>query len=166
MPRPIRFQSQYSLSSEETFAALVSREYLEAKLESIGGNNAALLELASDENNAKYTLRQGVSRQYLPSAVQNFLRGDLIIERSETWRRVDCGQYEGSVAARVKDAPGHISGALRLAGLDDTSCQFSIDGQAKVDIPLIGGKIETAIAEQVVKLMEREGRFTQEWLTR
>ncbi|WP_028938299.1 DUF2505 domain-containing protein [Pseudonocardia spinosispora] len=166
MPRPIRHQSRYPLAAQQTFAELVSREYLEAKLASIGGNNAALLEHASDDTTAKYTLRQGVSRQYLPSAVQKFLSGDLMIERTETWRKVADGRYEGNVAARVKDAPGNIGGTLRLGDLSGAECEFSIDGQARVDIPLFGGKIETAIAEQVVKLMERESRFTAEWLNR
>jgi hypothetical protein len=69
----------------------------------------------------------------------------------------------------VKDAPGSIGGALALADLGgpgSAGSQLSIDGQAKVDVPLIGGKIEAAIAEQVLKLMEREARFTAEWLAR
>lgn len=163
MPRPIRYQSRYSCSAADLFATLVDRTYLEARLARIGGNNAVLLELASDAETAKYTLRQGVSQQHLPAPVQRILRGDLVIERSETWRLAAPGRYEGTVAARVKDAPGSIGGALRLTGAG-TGSELSIDGQAKVDVPLIGGKIESAIAEQVVKLMEREARFTAEWL--
>jgi len=165
MPRPIRYQSRYSCSAADLFATLVDRTYLEARLARIGGNNAVLLELASDAETAKYTLRQGVSQQHLPAPVQRILRGDLVIERSETWRLAAPGRYEGTVAARVKDAPGNIGGALRLTGAG-TGSELSIDGQAKVDVPLIGGKIESAIAEQVVKLMEREARFTAEWLAR
>jgi Protein of unknown function (DUF2505) len=169
MPRPIRYQSRYACPAVDLFATLVSREYLEARLDRIGGTNAALLELASDAETAKYTLRQGVNREYLPSPIQRILRGDLVIERSETWRLVTAGRYEGAVTAKVKDAPGNIGGALALADLGgpgSTGSQLSIDGQAKVDVPLIGGKIEAAIAEQVVKLMEREARFTAEWLAR
>src|SRR5882762_3686519 len=106
MPRPIRYQSRYSCPAADLFATLVDRTYLEAKLARIGGNNAALLELASDAETAKYTLRQGVNHEYLPGPVQKILRGDLIIERAETWRLVATGRYEGTVSARVKDAPG------------------------------------------------------------
>jgi Protein of unknown function (DUF2505) len=174
MPRPIRYQSRYSCPAAHLFATLVDREYLEARLDRIGGNNAVLLELASDAETAKYTLRQGVNREYLPSPIQKILRGDLVIERSETWRLVTAGRYEGTVTAKVKDAPGSIGGALAVvdlgssdaAGPASAGSQLSIDGQAKVDVPLIGGKIESAIAEQVVKLMEREARFTADWLAR
>jgi len=165
MPRPIRYQSRYPLSASELYSILVDREYLLAKLDSVGGSNAALLDLASDPNTAKYTLRQGVSREYLPGPIQKVLRGDLLIERTETLRMAAPGRYDGTVAARVKDAPGSIGGTLRLVDAGD-GCEYSLDGAARIDIPLVGGKIETAIAEQVVRLMEREARFTAEWLAR
>ena len=165
MSRPIRYRSRYPVPAEQLYTTLVDREFLTAKLDSIGGNNAALLDLAADADSAKYTLRQGVNREYLPTAVQKILRGDLVIERTESWRLTQAGRYEGTVTARVKDAPGRIGGGLTVDNTDEGS-EFVIDGEAKVDVPLIGGKIEAAIAEQVVKLMDREARFTQQWLAR
>jgi hypothetical protein len=165
MSRPIRFQQGYEVSPGRLYATLADREYLDAKLAAIGGNNAAILDHAADADTAKYTLRQGVSRQYLPGAVQKILRGDLIIERAETWRRGAGDNYEGTISARVKDAPGNISGNLRISG-SEASGQFQVDGEVRVDVPLIGGKIEEAIAEQVVRLLRREGQFTEEWLAR
>jgi hypothetical protein len=69
------------------------------------------------------------------------------------------------VKARVDSAPGGISGTLRIGERDGAS-EFVLDGSVKVDIPLVGGKIEEAIAEQVVRLLGREGRFTAKWLAR
>jgi hypothetical protein len=165
MSRPIRFQQGYEVSPGRLYATLVDREYLDAKLAAIGGNNATVLDHASDADSAKYTLRQGVSRQHLPGPVQKVLRGDLIIERTETWRRGAGDTYDGSIAARVKDAPGNIGGALRVSG-SESSGHFQVNGEVRVDIPLIGGKIEEAIAEQVVRLLRREGQFAAEWLAR
>jgi hypothetical protein len=173
MPRPIRYQQRYELSPARLFATLVDREFLEAKLASIGGQNAVVLDLATtlgtDADSAKCTLRQGVGRQDLPTPVQKVLRGDLIIERTETWRATGPDRYDGTIAARVKDAPGTIRGTLRVFGNpapDAPSAEFSVNGEVKVDIPLVGGKIEEAIAEQVVRLLRREGRFALEWLAR
>ena len=163
MPRPIRYRSQYDAAAQRLYTTVVDREYLRARLDSIGGRNAALLEHSDDENGAKYTLRQGVSRSYLPEIVQKVLNGDLVIERTETWYKADDGRYEGNVTARVKGAPGTIGGALTITG-DRESSELNIDGQAKVDVPIVGGKVESVVAEQVVKLMEREARFTREWL--
>ena len=57
MPRPIRYQSRYSLPASELYATLVDREYLQARLDRIGGDNAQLLDLSSDADSAKYTMR-------------------------------------------------------------------------------------------------------------
>ena len=167
MARPIRFDARYPLSAQAVYTALVDADYLRARLDRIGGTDAALLDHAADAEGAKYSLRQGVSRDNLPGPVQKIMRGDLVIERTETWHRVADGRYEGTVAARVKDAPGTITGALSLVDSGGgAECAMSVDGAAKVDIPLVGGKIEAAIAEQVVRLVDREARFTQEWLAR
>ncbi|HEY2205354.1 MAG TPA: DUF2505 domain-containing protein [Pseudonocardia sp.] len=165
MPRPIRYRASYPIPADELYTTLVSREFLQAKLDAVGGGNAALLDLASDADSAKYTLRQGVSREYLPGAVQKVLRGDLVIERSESLRKVADGRYEGSITARVKDAPGTISGSLLISAPDGVQGVFEVDGQVKVDIPLVGGKIESAVADQVLRLMGREADFAQRYLS-
>jgi hypothetical protein len=168
MARPIRYQSRYPLSARALYAVLIDADYLRARLGRIGGTEAALLDHAADAEGAKYSVRQGVSRENLPGPVQRVMRGDLVIERTETWHRLAGGRYEGTVTARVKDAPGTITGALGLVDVagDGAECVMSIDGSAKVDIPLVGGKIESAIAEQVVRLVDREARFTRDWLAR
>lgn len=174
MARPIRYQSRYPLSAQAAYTVLVDAGYLRARLARIGGTDAALLDHAADAENAKYSMRQGVSREYLPGPIQAFMRGDLVIERTETWHRVAEGRYAGTVAARVKDAPGTVSCALSLAdtgtgtgmGRTGTECELAVDGSVTVDIPLVGAKIESAIAEQVVRLMAREAGFTEDWLAR
>ncbi len=41
---------------------------------------------------------------------------------------------------------------------------MQVEGKADVRIPLIGGKIESAIADEVLRLIEKEQGFTQQWL--
>jgi hypothetical protein len=106
-----------------------------------------------------------VSKRYLPSGVQKILRGDLVIERSETWRKT-ADRYEGTINARVKDAPGSIGGALLIEPDGQAQSAFQINGDVKIDVPFVGGKIESAVADQILRLMEREAMFTQDWLAR
>jgi hypothetical protein len=155
------------------FETLIDLEYLQARLARLGGKGAALLKLVVAEGSsveqAEYTLRQGVGREDLPIAIQKVLPGDLVIERTETWRRTGPGSYHGTVAARVPGATGKITGTLRLVDLADVGAgrpgsELAMDGSAEVQIPLIGGKIEAMIAEQVQRLIDRENRFTLDWL--
>jgi hypothetical protein len=167
MPRPIRYQSRYPLPAAKLYAVLVDRDYLRAKLDEVGGENSELVELNADPDDARISLRQGVSQDVIPGLIKRVLRGDLVIERTETWRRVGPGHYEGTVSVRVKDAPGTIGGALSLVDIDGGSAsEYRLDGSARVDVPLLGGRVEGLVADQVVKLMEREAQFTADWLAR
>jgi hypothetical protein len=167
MPRPIQFQSRYPLPAAKVYATLVDPDYLRAKLDAVGGDDAELVELTSDPNGARIVLRQGVSQDVIPGPIKKILRGDLVIERTETWRRGDPGHYDGTVSARVKDMPGSIGGALRLVDTDQgAASEYRVEGAAKVDVPLLGGRIESVVVDQVVKLIEREAQFTADWLAR
>src|ERR1700712_5200543 len=160
MPRPIRYRSRSENSAQRVFETLADREYLEARQAELGGKNAALLKLDSSGDpveRAEFTVRQGVGREDLPSVIQKVLSGDLVIERTESWRRTAEGRYEGTIDANVIGAPGRITGTVRLVDLDDIGggrrgSEFALDGEAHVKIPLVGGKVEAVIAEQVGKV--------------
>ena len=50
---------------------------------------------------------------------------------------------------------------------DDPAAAVQVTrGEVTVRIPLVGGKLEGVIAEQVTTLLEREAEFTTSWLTR
>lgn len=176
MPRPIHYRSISENPAESVFEIMVQREYLEKRLARLGGKGAAVLKLEAHAEQpsgptaqADYTVRQGVDRQHLPQVVQKVLPGDLVIERTESWRRTAPGSYDGTFRATVPGTPSKINGTLRLADLPDIGngrpgSELVLDGSAQVTIPLIGGKIEAVIAEQVRKLVERETRFTLDWL--
>ncbi|MGI8817292.1 MAG: DUF2505 domain-containing protein [Pseudonocardia sp.] len=174
MPRPIHYRSRWETPAQRVFETLADREYLEARLARLGGKGAALLKLEVGTDPAvhvEYTMRQGVDRQNLPSVIQRVLPGDLVIERTESWRRTAPGSYDGTFVATVVAAPGRINGTVRLADLADigggrAGSEFAMDGSAHVPLPLIGGKLETVIAEQVQRLVDKETRFAVAWLAR
>jgi hypothetical protein len=179
MARPIRYRSVSENPAVRVFETLVQRDYLEKRLIELGGKGAALLRhrVSPEEpptEQAEFTVRQGVDRKALPTVVQKVISGDLVIERTEIWRRTAPGSYDGTFNATVPGTPAKIGGTLRLADLADIGqfgagpgrpgSELVLDGSAHVPVPLVGGKIETVIAEQVVKLIERETRFTLSWL--
>ncbi|GAA5155319.1 DUF2505 domain-containing protein [Pseudonocardia eucalypti] len=164
MSRPIRCSFRYSSAPEAVFGVLTDREFLEARLARIGGPGAGLVDHSATPDAARIVFLQGVSRDHLPGPVRKLLPGDLRIERTETWRLVAPGRYAGEIGGRVKDAPGQVSGTLALTGAGG-SCDYVLDGTAKVNVPLVGGKVEELIAEHLNKLIDRESRFAQEWLS-
>ncbi|HLU57283.1 MAG TPA: DUF2505 domain-containing protein [Pseudonocardia sp.] len=164
MPRQIDFRSVSSHSADEVYATMVDPDFLRARLERIGGPGAALLSHSADLEGARYVLRLGLDPKDLPSVVRSVLSGNVTIERDERWTRQDRGRYTGDVDVTIPGAPASASGAMRLRDLPDGGSELNVRADVRVSVPVLGGKIEAVVGEQVQRLLAAETAFTQEWL--
>ncbi|WP_214401200.1 DUF2505 domain-containing protein [Pseudonocardia lacus] len=165
MPRPIDYRCTSPYAAERMHAAMADPEYLRARLARMGGKGAELLEHSATGDGVRYRLRQGLDKDLLPSIVQSLVPGDLVIERAETLRPDPAGGYRGDVDVRVPGAPVTAGGRLRLTDVGGGS-EFAVRAEVTVEVPFLGGKIESIVAEQVQKLLASETGFTKEWIAR
>lgn len=163
MPRPISYRTRSPHPVDALYAAMTDRSQLEARLAELGGKNAALLEHSADSDGARYRLRHGLAAEQLPAVARTFLPNDLVIERTETWRRNGEGSYRGDVQVNIPGTPGKVGGSQTL---DDTGSgtELVMNGEVEVPVPFIGGKVEEIVAEQVERLLAAEHDFTERWL--
>ena len=166
MSRQIDFRSVSPHPADEVYATMVDPDYLRARLERIGGPGADLLEHSADGQGARYRLRLGLDAKDLPSVVRSVLPGNLTIERNERWTRQDGGRYLGDVDVTIPGAPASATGGMRLRDLPDGGSELNVRADVRVSVPLIGGKIEGVVGEQVQRLLAAETAFTDEWLAR
>lgn len=165
MSRQIDYRSTSPHSADEVYATMVDPDYLRARLEQIGGPGAGLLEHTADVKGAHYRLRHGLDAKDLPSVVRSVLPGDVTIERNERWTRQDGGRYLGDVDVTIPGAPASATGGMRLRDLPDGGSELSVRADVRVSVPLIGGKIEGVVGDQVRRLLAAETAFTEAWLT-
>lgn len=163
MASRIEHQAQFTHAVAEVFGVHSDPAALRARLGELGGKDAALLEHTPTEEGVRYRLRQGIAADVLPQAVRTLHKGDLIVEREQTWYS-DTQGYTGQARATVAGVPGEISAQTTLSSAS-TGCVLTTEGEVTVRIPMVGGKLESVIAEQVTKLLEREAVFTGTWLT-
>jgi hypothetical protein len=163
MARSIDYRSTLAYPAERVFAAITDEEYLQARLREIGGPGSALLDHEASPEAARYELRQGLSEKDLPPIVGKVMNGDLAIVRTETLNRIQPGRYSGDVDVAIPGAPASASGTMALAEDGDGSL-FEVHADVTVRVPLIGGKIEEIVADQVRRLLEAETEFTVRWL--
>jgi Protein of unknown function (DUF2505) len=163
MPRSIDYRSPLAPPAEKVFATMTDKQYLQARLQELGGPGSALLEHEATPEGARYRLRQGLSESDLPPIVGKVVGGDLAIERTETLRRTAPGRYAGDVDVQIAGAPASASGTMALAD-DGAGSLFEVHADVTVGVPLFGGKIEEIVAEQVRRLLEAETAFTVRWL--
>lgn len=158
MPSRFEHRASFPAPVDTVYSTLVDEAFLSARLRDIGGKAAALLEHVTSDNSATVRLRQGVDAQRLPGAVRSILSGDLVVEREERWRG-----HESTGRATISGVPAEITSQSRLVSRGDGT-ELVTSAEVKVSIPLIGGKIEKVVAEQVTKLLAAEAEYAEKWL--
>jgi hypothetical protein len=158
MARRIEHHTTSPHSAEKVFGAMVDETYLRDRLAAVGGNDAELVTFSSAGDRTSYQLRQGVPAEHLPSIAKSLLGGDLVIQRLENW-----AAGAGTVEVTINGVPGRLEGAFTITG-NGSGSKLTLTGEVKVSIPLMGGKLEKLIAEQVAVLLDKESEFTSEWL--
>lgn len=158
MPSRFEHRASFPAPVDTVYSTLVDEAFLSARLRDIGGKAAALLEHVTSDDGATIRLRQGVDAQRLPGAVRSILSGDLVVEREERWRG-----HESTGRATISGVPAEIRSQGRLVSRGDGT-ELVTSAEVKVSIPLIGGKIEKVVAEQVTKLLAAEAEYAEKWL--
>lgn len=158
MPSRFEHRASFPAPVDTVYSILVDEAFLAARLRDIGGKGAALLDHSTTADGAAYKLRQGVDANRLPSAVRSILNGDLVVEREERWRG---REFRGR--ASISGVPAQITSHGRLTDRGG-STELLVSAEVKVNIPLIGGKIEKVVAEQVTKLLAAEAEYAEKWL--
>ena len=164
MSRRIEHSASYSVAAARVHGALAERSYWQARIEEVGGPGAALNGFTEAGGDVRVDLTQAIPEEHLPSIVAKVKSGDLIISRTETWGSLDSGTATGSFSAVVAGTPIKLRGAHTLRG-HSTSCSIRTTGEVQVSVPLIGGKLERIIADNITRLLALEQDFTEQWLT-
>lgn len=158
MPSRFEHRATFAAPVDTVYSTLVDEAFLTARLNDIGGKGAALLDHQTSEDGARYRLRQGVDAQHLPGAVRSILSGDLVVEREERWQG-----RESAGRATINGVPAEIRSRGRLTP-SGGGTELLVSAEVKVSIPLLGGKIEKVVAEQVTKLLATEAEYAEKWL--
>ncbi len=149
----------YDAPPERVHAVMTDPAYLRDKLASVGGPGAELVSHTANGSSLTIVQRQGVPADALPSALRPFVPGDLAIERTEVWT----GPTDGTIDVTITAAPGSVSGTIHVAPEGDGSLVV-IWIDASVPVPLLGGRIERTITDNIEKLGDVEHAFTREWM--
>ncbi|MEU7812661.1 DUF2505 domain-containing protein [Pseudonocardia sp. NPDC049154] len=159
MSRPTEFRATSPHPVDTVYATMVDREVLGDRLATMGGPGAAILEYTGDENGAKYRIRHGIDEKDLPGVVKSFVgsRG-ITIERDESWTRSGDG-YDGTVGVELPGMPANAQGTMRLTPRGEGS-ELVVKIDVTVKVPIIGGKIEESVAQQIHHLLEMETEYT------
>ena len=97
--------------------------------------------------------------QGVPSFAKRVVGDETRVIQTERWPELHYGHIEVEIPGK----PGHIRGTLSLADQGAGSV-YVFDGEAKMGIPLIGGRLEGLIEKLFVAGMDTEQQVAAAWL--
>lgn len=163
MPRTFTLSAQYPAGVELVYAAFAEERYWLARLADSGADTVALESMAVDaDGGVDVVTTQGIHRDKLPALAAQFHPGNLNVTRHEMWRPVRDGRARAEVTGKIVGAPPAVRGGGPRTGR--RGCELTLTATVQVDIPLVGGKIESFIGAQLAELVAAEQRFTSTWL--
>lgn len=166
MPRSFELSARYEAGVEAVHHVFSDREYWLARLADSGADTATLDAMTRrPDGSVEITTTQGVRREQLPALVTQFHPGDLTIVRGETWSAPADGRARAEVTGSVPGAPVSLTGHATLVP-DGAGSRLDFEVSVQVNVPLVGGKIETFIGGRLTDLVAAEQRFTSAWLSR
>jgi hypothetical protein len=165
MPRSFDMSADYHGTVEQVHSAFSDEHYWLARLVDSGADSATLDSMIVDDDGAiTVATTQTLRTDRLPAMVTQFHPRDLEIVRRETWTPIRDGGAHADISGAVPGAPVSLSGSAVLAPTTDGS-RLKFSATVEVNIPLVGGKLESFIGGKLAELVAAEQRFTTVWIT-
>ena len=170
MPRSFDMSTDYAVGVEEVLRAFSEEQYWLARLAGSGADDTTLDSMqvggpSGDDGSIDVITTQVLRGDRLPGVVTQFHRGDLRIRREERWEPVINGSATATVTGSILDAPASLTGTAALEPLAESGgARLKFRATVEVRVPLVGGKLENFIGNQLVELLIREQRFTTTWI--
>lgn len=97
----------------------------------------------------------------LPSFATKLVGDEIEIVQEETWT----SPTEATVVVTIPGRPGDMSGQVQLVDEGGRTVE-KIDMTIRVNIPLVGGKIESLVGDMLLKSLRVENTVGREYLSR
>jgi hypothetical protein len=170
MPRSFDMSTDYGVTVEEVLRAFSDEEYWLARLADSGADDTTLDSMqlggpSGTDGSIDVITTQVLRSDRLPGIITQFHRGDLRIRREEKWEPVTNGSATATITGSILDAPASLTGTAVLEPVIETGgARLKLRATVEVRIPLVGGKLENFIGNQLVELLIAEQRFTTTWI--
>lgn len=167
MPRSFDIATDYPTGVGQVYKALSDEHYWRSRLADSGAHEATLERLAVSDEGIDVVTVQSLGAHQLPALVSQFHRGDLVIRREETWTPLADDRAGARIIGSIAGAPVALTGSAELKpekGSAKGNARMAFHATVEVRVPLVGGKLESFIGNQLIELIKAEQRFTTGWI--
>ncbi|MBB6626873.1 DUF2505 domain-containing protein [Nocardioides sp. KIGAM211] len=115
---------------------------------------------SAEDGDLEVTIDQVQAADGIPSFAKKFVGDEINIVQVETWTSPEAGD----ISVTIPGKPGQMSGTAVLAESGGTTTE-TVTLDIKVNIPLVGGKIEGLVADLLLKALKSENRTGRAYLS-
>lgn len=164
MPRAFEMAAEYQGTVAQVYRAFSDERYWRARLAESGADEITLeASKATSDGGIDVVTIQTLRASRLPGVVSQFHNGDLSFVREETWGPVVDDRASAVVKGTIPGAPASLDGTAVLVP-SGSGARLEFKATVEVRIPLVGGKVENFIGNQLIELLVAEQRFTTVWI--
>ena len=117
--------------------------------------------IGPDGGGMKVVIDQVQAAQGIPGFARKFVGDEINLIQTERWSDMETGTVEVVIPGK----PGQMTGTISLRESGGTTTE-TVQMDVKVNIPLVGGKIESLIADLLRKALRAENAVGRDYLTR
>ena len=155
MTAHVRTHFQTRASVEELFTLLTSDAFVQRRAERFGDGATVVRRKARPDGGVLLAVARELP-DGAPGFLAKLLPKDGRVVQTDDWGPPDAGGgRSGTWLVELPGAPARLGGTLRVEPVGQVT-RFLREGEAKVSVPLIGGKAESFVAEMVMKLGQKE----------
>ena len=161
MTAPVRSRELVDAPVDRVFDLLSSPEWAATRARRFADGSTVV----RHEQRADGGVLVAVSRELpagAPGFVQRLLPKDARVVETDEWAPADAsGARAGRWTAEITGIPARLGGTMRLEPVAGGT-QYDREGAATVSVPLVGGRVETYVAEMAGRLAAKEGELLRE----
>lgn len=144
----MKFTTRHELNadSDTVIKMFTDPEYFPRKYAAQGATDIAVLDQSSNGDNFSITVRrtEKVSIQ-VPGFAKKFVGETTVVTQTDTW---NAATKSGTLKIELQGAPADVNASMQLSDQGGKAVN-TIDWSVKVGVPLVGGKLEKLIGEDI-----------------
>jgi hypothetical protein len=117
------------------------------------------VEITNDDHGMSVVLDQVQAARGLPGFARKFVGDEINVVQKEDWTSPE----KGNITVTIPGKPGEMTGTALLTQDPDGTTE-TVNLSVKVNIPMVGGKIEGFVADMLRKALQAEHSVGVEWL--
>lgn len=157
--RPLKHDMEYpGFTPEQVYAMLSNPDFREAVCE-YQGYPRRIVSIKPTTAGMEVTVDQYRPATEVPSFARKLVGEEINILQEEEWT----SHTDMDLKVSIPGKPGTMAGTVVLRGHDGGTTE-TVAVEVKVNIPLIGGKLETFIGDMLLRALKAENKVGVRWL--